>query len=178
MVLVALTRGKHDVSSPVDCSFVHCPSPEKSCWTRLFIERHSMGLWLRITRTMLCGFVVSLLVDFIRAHPVPTLHLDQSSSSGKDTRTILNIIWSSLVALFACVWVSVHPNVPAPTDGSVTLIKQRAKLLLTAVIAPEIIIVFAMRQWVGARRVMQSKLGKGEEFASLCERAGQILKEF
>jgi hypothetical protein len=111
---------------------------------------------------MLFVLTVSILVNYISAYPIQALDLDQSSSSCHNSRTIWNIVWSSLVTLFACTWVAVHPNVPASTDGTLAKLKQRAKLLLTAVIAPELIIMFAMRQWVRARQEMQSEFGKGE----------------
>jgi hypothetical protein len=105
---------------------------------------------------------VFILIKYIEAHPIPTLDLDQcSSSTGRDTRSIWNIVWSSLATLFACIWVAIHPNVPGFMDGTLAKLEQRAKLLLTAVIAPELIIMFAMWQWVRARQVMQSAFGKG-----------------
>jgi hypothetical protein len=118
---------------------------------------------------MLLLLTVSILVNYIIAHPIPTLDLDQCPppSADRDTRSIWNIIWSSLVTLFACIWVAVHPNIPAFTDGTLANLKQRGKLLLTAVIAPEIIIMFSMRQWVCARNVMQSGFARGEGFVFL-----------
>jgi hypothetical protein len=120
-----------------------------------------------IDLTMLFVLIAAILIDHIRAQSIPSLRLDPCSSSCHDSRTIWNIVWSSLVTLFACIWVAVHPNVPAFTDGTVTKLKQRAKLLLPAVIAPEIIIMFAMRQWLCARQVKQSVFGKGEDFVFL-----------
>jgi hypothetical protein len=112
---------------------------------------------------MLLVFTVFILVNIVSAFPIPKLDLEQCPPfTGRDTRTIWNIIWSSLVTLFACIWVAVHPNVPAFGDGTLEKLRQRAKLLLTAIIAPEIIIMFAMRQWICARNAMQSTFGKGE----------------
>jgi hypothetical protein len=114
---------------------------------------------------MLFALSVSILVNYISAYPIPNLDLDQHPpSAAGNTRTIWNIVWSSLVTLFACIWVAIHPNVPAFADGTRTKLMQRAKLLLTAVIAPEFIILFAMRQWVCAHKVKQSEFGRGEGF--------------
>jgi hypothetical protein len=110
---------------------------------------------------MLLVLIASILIDHIRAQSIPSL---PCPSSCHDSRTIWSIVWSSLVTLFACIWVAVHPNVPAFTDGTLAKVKQRAKLLLTAIIAPEFIIMFAMRQWVCARIVMQSAFGRGKGF--------------
>jgi hypothetical protein len=113
---------------------------------------------------MLLTLIASVLIGHIRAQSIPSLRLDPCPSFCHDSRTIWNIVWSSLATFFACIWVAVHPNVPAFTDGTLAKLKQRGKLLLTAVIAPEIIILFAMRQWFCARKVAQSAFGKGEGF--------------
>jgi hypothetical protein len=72
-----------------------------------------------------------------------------SSESCKDIdgcRTLLSIVWSCLATLVACTWVSVHPNVPDSGDSTVMLALHRMKLMLLAIIAPEIIALWALRQ--------------------------------
>jgi hypothetical protein len=64
-------------------------------------------------------------------------------------RTIWNIIWSCLVTIFGCTWVAVHPNIPNAEDKWFTL--RRLQLMVMALIAPEMVIIWAMRQWVAAR---------------------------
>jgi hypothetical protein len=77
-----------------------------------------------------------------------------------DQRTIWNILWSCLATLFACSWVSVHPNIPAPNQSSWRIFLRRLELMFWAVIGPEIIITWAYRQWSGARHL--EKVYKGE----------------
>jgi hypothetical protein len=98
-------------------------------------------------------FVLTLIE---RVKSIPTLHFDPCPSLCLDTRTIWSILLSSLVTIFVCIWVVVRPNVPAFGDEFLARIKQRAMLLLTAVIALELIALFAMRQWVCAREVMKT----------------------
>jgi hypothetical protein len=74
-----------------------------------------------------------------RADSVDTIHTNE-------TRTLANMIYSSLATIFACVWVSVHPNVPGRTDSSFEKWIMRAKLMVIALIAPEVIVLMAMRQ--------------------------------
>jgi hypothetical protein len=88
------------------------------------------------------------------------------------TRTLWELTYSSAATIFACIWVSVHPNVPARTrDGHcsgswvhrISLkfialctwrlkdvcsegLRDRILLMLIAFIAPEIIVLFASRQ--------------------------------
>jgi hypothetical protein len=103
---------------------------------------------------------VLTLIEQVKS--IPTLRFDSCPSLCLDTRTIWNIVLSSLVTVFVCIWLVVRPNVPAFADGILARIKQRTMLLLTAVVAPELIALFAMRQWVCARGVMQSAFARGE----------------
>ncbi|KAK0230077.1 hypothetical protein IW262DRAFT_1452980 [Armillaria fumosa] len=80
---------------------------------------------------------------------------DQSSSS-ESRRTVLDIIWSCLVTIFACTWFAIHPNVPGrniTTKGTITWIIQRARLMIIAILAPEIIVGWAATQFTVAWRV-------------------------
>ncbi|KAJ7130464.1 hypothetical protein C8R44DRAFT_665575, partial [Mycena epipterygia] len=67
-------------------------------------------------------------------------------------RRFFDIIWGCLTTIFACTWVSVHRNVPPPDQGKVALFWRRLKMMLIAVIAPEIMVGFAARQLVAARK--------------------------
>jgi hypothetical protein len=144
-----------------------CSHGQRHVFTGKWPSPHFRQVFCNLGSTMLFLLIICIFVYGIQAQSIPTLHPNQCPSFCHHTRSLWNIVWSSLVTLFACIWVSVHPNIPAPTDGRVALVKQRATLLLAAVIAPELIIMFAMRQWVCARRVMRSAFGRGEGFASL-----------
>ena len=77
-----------------------------------------------------------------------------------DQRTIWDTLWSCLATIFACSWVSVHPNIPAPNESSWRIFIRRLELMFWAVIGPEMIIAWALQQWLGARQL--EKLYKGE----------------
>ncbi|KAJ7130531.1 hypothetical protein C8R44DRAFT_906130, partial [Mycena epipterygia] len=66
-------------------------------------------------------------------------------------RKLFDIIWGCLTTIFACTWVSVHPNVPPPKQGQLALFWRRLKMMLIAVIAPELMVGFAVRQFRAAR---------------------------
>ena len=89
-----------------------------------------------------------------------------------DQRSIWDIIWSCLATIFACSWVSVHPNIPGPNESRSRVLLRRLELMFWAVIGPEMIITWAFRQWLGARRL--ENLYKGELLSSLI-RLMQIL---
>ena len=75
-------------------------------------------------------------------------------------RSIWDILWSCLATIFACSWVSVHPNIPAPHESGRRVFLRRLELMFWAVVAPEMIVTWALRQWTSARRL--EKLYKGE----------------
>ncbi|KAJ7364190.1 hypothetical protein DFH08DRAFT_910459 [Mycena albidolilacea] len=61
---------------------------------------------------------------------------------------LFDIVWGCLATIFACTWVSVHPNVPPPRRSWLALLWRRLKMMLIAVLAPELIVAFAARQFV------------------------------
>jgi len=63
-----------------------------------------------------------------------------------------DIIWSSLAVIFACTWVSVRPNIPAHDDSQLKNFLRRAGLMFWTLMVPEVVIVWAMREWYAARR--------------------------
>jgi hypothetical protein len=82
--------------------------------------------------------------------------IDQSTPAGLCSdighcRTIWNIIWSCLVTIFGCTWVAMHPNIPNAEENWFTTVLRRLQLMVMALIAPEIVILWAMRQWFAAR---------------------------
>ncbi|KAJ7863522.1 hypothetical protein B0H14DRAFT_3607924 [Mycena olivaceomarginata] len=68
----------------------------------------------------------------------------------KNRRALFSIVSSCLATVFACTWVSVHPNVPRPSQGNLALTWRRFCLMLVAIIAPELMAGFAARQFLDA----------------------------
>jgi hypothetical protein len=94
----------------------------------------------------------------------PTLYppeiLDSSpglQSTSQHTRTLWQLIYSCAATILACIWVSVHPNVPGRQDSRWERLRARLALMLVALIAPEVIVLFAMRQ-----RKVAVKICEGE----------------
>ncbi len=69
-------------------------------------------------------------------------------------RTGWSIVWNCLVTIFACTWTAVHPNIPGPADSGWARIKRRIVIMIYAMIAPEMIATWAMRQYLGALLIM------------------------
>ena len=122
--------------------------------------------------SMLLVLTLVYLFHGFQTHASPLTSLLTESSSNAtvlstpvcvypdDQRAIWDILWSCLATLFACSWVSVHPNVPAPHESGWRIFLRRLELMFWAVIGPEMIITWAFRQWLGARRL--ENLYKGE----------------
>ena len=85
-------------------------------------------------------------------------------------RTIWNIVWSCLVTIFSCTWVAVHPNVPCPKKREVngwieryirnpllSFVEHRLPLFICALLVPEYVLAWAIRQFLSARRIAKSE---------------------
>jgi hypothetical protein len=68
-----------------------------------------------------------------------------------DTRSIYNILWSCLSTIFACTWITIHPNIPAPGDSQWAVLRRRVAIMGYFLLTPEFIIMWAARQHYGAR---------------------------
>ena len=127
-----------------------------------------------------CGFASMLLVLILvyllyafqtHAAPLTSLLADSGSNATTvlstsacicpaDQRSMWDILWSCLATIFACSWVSVHPNIPGPNESQWRIFLRRLELMFWAVVGPEMIITWAFRQWLSARRL--EKIYKGE----------------
>ena len=82
---------------------------------------------------------------------------ESSESTSDHSRTLWQLFYSCAATILACIWVSIHPNVPGRQDSGWEKLRARLELMFIALIAPEMIIWFAMNQ----RRVAV-KLCEGE----------------
>ncbi|KAF8969303.1 hypothetical protein BDZ97DRAFT_1915272 [Flammula alnicola] len=112
-------------------------------------------------------FVLFLLLSCIRTlHGVPvspstTPAIEYTTLALRDTagclhsRTGWDISWSCIITIFACTWSAVHPNIPGPRDSGWTCFKRRVVTMFYAMVAPELMAFWAMRQYSGARKIMR-----------------------
>ncbi|KAJ7680150.1 hypothetical protein B0H17DRAFT_1232299 [Mycena rosella] len=99
-------------------------------------------------------FLTHLVSQRSNASPAYTLDSRATPDSCDDInncRRLFDIIWGCLTTIFACTWVSVHPNVPPPNQTFLSLLCRRLRMMLVAVIAPELMVCFAARQFLTAR---------------------------
>lgn len=68
-------------------------------------------------------------------------------------RGVNDIIISCFATIFACTWSAVHPNIPAPTDCWWTCFKRQVVTMIYALLAPEAVTAWALRQRLAARKI-------------------------
>lgn len=117
--------------------------------------------------------IVFFLLSVLRTRAAPTssfgphalpyaphsLVFGRLSSSGCDSdatgRTLIDITRSCILTIAACVYRAIHPNIPNPEASRWKVHLERFQVTLLALIAPELVIFWAIRQWLGARLIKQ-----------------------
>ncbi|ESK84432.1 hypothetical protein Moror_6233 [Moniliophthora roreri MCA 2997] len=110
-----------------------------------------------------------MLTLYALAHPIPndiaspivdgpsTLAPFSFSSAActdiNSCRTLGTIVWACVSVIFLCTWVAIHPNVPKYQEHTMTVVSNGAVMMFMAFIAPELIGLWAMRQWYSAQKI-------------------------
>ncbi|KAG2126786.1 uncharacterized protein EDB93DRAFT_1243806 [Suillus bovinus] len=66
--------------------------------------------------------------------------------------SLWDIIWSCCLTIFTCTWTAVHPNILGMYESKAMKIARRIGIMILAIVAPELMITWAMRQFLSARR--------------------------
>ncbi|TDL17938.1 hypothetical protein BD410DRAFT_775534 [Rickenella mellea] len=117
--------------------------------------------------TALALYYFSRSLDGVRALPLSEIdgrERARSTSPCNDLnncRTTSDIIWSCLTTIFACTWVAIHPNIPAPYESLFEIGLRRLGIVIMALIAPELVILWAMKQWIISRRLAKEHHAEG-----------------
>lgn len=118
---------------------------------------------------MLLSLVTFMLIQQLIGAPVPTYppgtlstvpallytRAEADICAQPDGRSVWDIVWGSLVTIFACTWIAVHPNIPGPTDSRWCIFKRGLSTMAYALIAPELMVTWALHQYLGARQIMR-----------------------
>ena len=107
---------------------------------------------------------------YIDASPIPST--DNDSLAGNrctdltHCRTIWSIVWSCLVTIFSCTWVAVHPNVPCleKQNPVISFAGHRLPLFICALLVPEYVLAWAIRQFLRAREIANEDKGEFKTF--------------
>jgi len=84
----------------------------------------------------------------------------QSCDDPNECRSLGDIIRSCILTILLCIWVSVHPNTPSPDERWPRLAWRRVGLMLLALIAPEAVIGWALRQRLAAAELAEEHEGE------------------
>ena len=119
----------------------------------------------RLKVIMLLAFTVYHLAwQVVQALPIPESVIDPRSLPNHcddlyQCRTVWDIIWSCIATIFACTWIALHLNIPGLKETWYTIALRKAGVMLLAIIAPEIVVMWAMRQWLVAHRIAKKCRG-------------------
>jgi hypothetical protein len=94
---------------------------------------------------------VPILID----NPIATTTDDSKSVM---RRTLFGIIWSCVSTIIICAWTAVHPNVPPPNQWKARW--NRLKIMFWMIIAPELVLAWAVRQFFAARKIRDEYNGR------------------
>ncbi|PBK59002.1 hypothetical protein ARMSODRAFT_899848, partial [Armillaria solidipes] len=97
-----------------------------------------------------------LFVHPVFGAPISPKDSEDLPASSEAQRTVFNIVWSCLATIFASTWFAAHPNVPGrniTTKGAISCCTERARILAIAILAPEVIVAWAVEQFMVAYKV-------------------------
>ncbi|KAF8642793.1 hypothetical protein AX16_009426 [Volvariella volvacea WC 439] len=77
------------------------------------------------------------------------------------TRTIFDILYSCIGVILLCTYISIHHNIPDQNDSWAKATWLKIRTTLYALIAPEMVMMWAIRQWVMARRIARANKHRG-----------------
>ncbi|KAF8644492.1 hypothetical protein AX16_008432 [Volvariella volvacea WC 439] len=76
-------------------------------------------------------------------------------------RSTWELVWNCLGTVFVCTYVAIHPNLPDRDASQSRRTWQKVKTSLYALLAPEVVIMLAMRQRFVASRIARQHRGHG-----------------
>ena len=93
----------------------------------------------------------------------------QSGPAVHKMRTRFDIVWSCVTTLFICTWVAIHPNIPPQGEGHMKSLWRRIKLMLWTLLVPELVLMWAYRQWDAARFIAEYFQGEHRNVLLFCK---------
>ncbi|KAG2151492.1 hypothetical protein DEU56DRAFT_960449 [Suillus clintonianus] len=70
-----------------------------------------------------------------------------------DERTLWGIISTCALTFLACIYSAIHPNIPSPHDSDLRILWRRFGIMVVALLAPDLIVGWALRQWIWTRHI-------------------------
>ena len=132
---------------------------------------------------MLLILFVYYIVQWASIDASPILPVDNRSLAANyctdisHCRSILSIVWSCLITVLLCTWVALHPNVPCPKkrvanswvkkyilNPIMSFAECRLPLFVCALLVPEYVLAWAIRQFLSARKISDENKGEYKTF--------------
>ncbi|KAF8648130.1 hypothetical protein AX16_006380 [Volvariella volvacea WC 439] len=95
----------------------------------------------------------------IPSSPIPsplcavTAALSAGACDPNKKRTIFDIVYSCLGVIFLCTYISIHHNIPDQNDSWAKKTWLKIRTMLYAMVAPEVVIMWALRQRIMAGKI-------------------------
>ncbi|KAF8657423.1 hypothetical protein AX16_002220 [Volvariella volvacea WC 439] len=77
------------------------------------------------------------------------------------TRTIFDILYSCIGVILLCTYISMHHNIPDQNDSPATVMWLKLRTTFYALVAPEMVIMWALRQRIMAGRIAEHNKHRG-----------------
>jgi len=112
------------------------------------IKVPKLKMFSLLLATILFHYAASVPVDPSNGKPSPPS--PTAATVVPTMRSMFDVVWSCLLTLFLCTWTTEHPNIPPPNEGVLHEVLRRIKLMLWTLLVPELILIWAVRQWLAA----------------------------
>ena len=103
----------------------------------------------------------SLISSILNGTTCPSTAARCGWVSQPNFRGTMDIIWSCVCALFICLWVMLHLNVPAKDDGFWCIFARKSRWLVLGLLTPELVLLSACGQWASAQRSVRDMKALG-----------------
>lgn len=107
--------------------------------------------------------------------PVPNPSVLETilSDNNPISRSLINVIYSCMSTILACTWLSIHPNLPESIESESKgfrsnylgflhkFVSHKLPIFAMALLVPEYILAWAIRQWFVASEIANAGRAKG-----------------
>ena len=118
---------------------------------------------LAATRASPVGLLSPHLVSLDRRQ---TVGPGSSCDDPDGCRSLADIIRSCVLTILLCTWVSMHPNIPSPDERWPRVALRRVGLMLLALLVPEAVVAWALRQRQAAAGLAEKHKGRSQTLRS------------
>ncbi|KAF9038098.1 hypothetical protein BJ165DRAFT_1531993 [Panaeolus papilionaceus] len=77
-----------------------------------------------------------------------SIRVDIGDAEPSCRRSLGKVVWSCLATIFAYTWVAVHPNIALERESGWVVVWRRAGLMISMILVPEMVVCWALRQFV------------------------------